>query len=191
MIKDLHLFARKIVLKKLHNSRTPPTQWSDEELRAIQILQELEEESEGDPLGPSEELQNVPVYPTSDNLTRAQRKAVKELGQMKDIVIKSADKGGNVVLWPTAYQEALRNMVECAFQQGTINKNTRDVLINETPRVACLYLLPKIHKDTKNPPGRPIVSGNQSLCEEIFPLDRLSTPYLHHNAIISALGKPG
>lgn len=39
-------------------------------------------------------------------------------------------------------------------------KNTRDFLTEDNPKLACLYLLLKIHKNIKNPPGRPIVSGN-------------------------------
>ncbi|KAM4048439.1 uncharacterized protein ACNLHF_011304 [Anomaloglossus baeobatrachus] len=48
VIKDLHLFSRKLVLHKLHSrSNTDPQQFSPRELEAIATLEELEEESMG------------------------------------------------------------------------------------------------------------------------------------------------
>lgn len=45
-VKDLHLFARKLVLKKLHNKlRQDDVGWTPEELRVIDILEGLESES--------------------------------------------------------------------------------------------------------------------------------------------------
>ncbi|XP_056376344.1 uncharacterized protein LOC130273474 isoform X2 [Hyla sarda] len=46
-------------------------------------------------------------------------------------------------------------------------KKLLESLLPENPTTATLYLLPKIHKQLENPPGRPIVSGNNSLCEPI------------------------
>lgn len=36
-------------------------------------------------------------------------------------------------------------------------------LMNDSPRIPILYLIPKIHKDLNRPPGRPIVSGVESI----------------------------
>lgn len=33
------------------------------------------------------------------------------------------------------------------------------------PKIPSFYMLPKIHKNLENPPGRPIISGNESLTE--------------------------
>lgn len=45
-VKDLHMFARKLVLKKLHNKlRQDDSGWTPEELRVIDILEGLESES--------------------------------------------------------------------------------------------------------------------------------------------------
>ncbi|XP_077113029.1 uncharacterized protein LOC143768221 [Ranitomeya variabilis] len=141
----------------------------------------------------SEEFQHIPTGIQHDNLTRQQRKALKELGSLKDITIKPSDKGGNIVLWPSSmyekeaykqlndpkcykrltfnptsiYQSQLRDLIEQAFYNGTISKEIMDGLVPETPRTPCLYLLPKVHKSTINPPGRPIVSGGGGLCEQV------------------------
>lgn len=41
-------------------------------------------------------------------------------------------------------------------------------LLKDTPKVATFYLLPKILKNAQAPPGHPIVSSTQSLCEPIY-----------------------
>lgn len=64
-------------------------------------------------------------------------------------------------------QTSLIQLVDTAFSKGVISKNTHDYLIVQNPRTPCLYLLPKVHKNAKNPPGRPIVSGNGGLCEPL------------------------
>ncbi|XP_069596109.1 uncharacterized protein [Ranitomeya imitator] len=106
-LKDLNLFARKLVLKKLHEKQNLGEVWSERELEAIATLEELSNEQE-----------------------------------------------------PT-------EILEEAFQNGIITKQIRDNLIPIYPKMACIYFLPKIHKNLNNPPGRPIVSGNGSLCETI------------------------
>ena len=48
-----------------------------------------------------------------------------------------------------------------------ISSNKYEFLYNKNPRMASFYVLPKIHKCAMNPPGRPVVSGNDSLIEPI------------------------
>ncbi|CAJ0918423.1 unnamed protein product [Ranitomeya imitator] len=217
-LKDLHLFARKLVLKKLHDKPSTASEWSTQEQETIAILEELSNETptptvsnftipkpkKFPPLSlypdidlfvrlVTEEFRRIPTGIQHDNLTRRQREAIKELKSLDNVVIKPSDKGGNIVLWPCSmyekeasrqlkdsscykrltfnptfiYQNQLRDMVEQAFYNGTISKETMDGLIPETPRTPCLYLLPKVHKSTTHPPGRPIVSGGGGLCEQI------------------------
>lgn len=63
------------------------------------------------------------------------------------------------------FQEELVNIVDQAYQFGTITEGTRESLIIEYPKVACLYLLPKVHKNMQVSPGHPVVSGNEGLCD--------------------------
>ena len=104
------------------------------------------------------------------------------LSKRNHIVVKSADKGGTVVVWRSdLYQkEALRQLSDTSFyakiQKDLTSKNQKLVkdtiqnlivnqelpdtamnLIINTPRTSCICFLPKIHKP--NNPGRPIVSA--------------------------------
>ncbi|CAJ0955578.1 unnamed protein product [Ranitomeya imitator] len=126
-----------------------------------------------------------------DNLTPPLRRAIKELKNMKDVVIKRADKGGNVVIWPIALYEAeafrqlhraehykkldalpsftfsqeLKSLLDEGVERSAITDKMRVALLPEFPVVPTFYLLPKVHKDPSCPPGRPIVSGMGGLCE--------------------------
>ena len=53
------------------------------------------------------------------------------------------------------------------LQRGQISQNTSNYLTTHIDRTQQFYLLPKIHKDIKNPPGRPIVSGSGGATEKI------------------------
>ncbi|XP_067859529.1 uncharacterized protein epn2 isoform X2 [Heptranchias perlo] len=122
------------------------------------------------------------------NVTRAQRNAIKALKTNRNIVIKPADKGGAIVIQnrmdycKEAYrqldnQEHYRRLPANPTKEHThqLNKliktfdpdlqNILRTLIPRTPRVGDFYCLPKIHK--ANTPGRPIVSGNGTLCENL------------------------
>ena len=46
------------------------------------------------------------------------------------------------------------------LQRGQISQNTSKYLTTDIDRTQQFYLLPKIHKDIQNPPGRPIASGS-------------------------------
>lgn len=47
----------------------------------------------------TEDLKSIPYFSVNNNLNSQQRLAFKELQQMNDVVIKPADKGGNIVKW--------------------------------------------------------------------------------------------
>ncbi len=131
----------------------------------------------------------------NNNLCTEEQNALNTLRKRKDITIKSADKGGAIVIMDTtAYtQEALRqlnnrkhyipiprdatNTVALALQELMVhwdNNNTSPTKIPKrifttlTPakcRTAAFYLLPKIHKPGN--PGRPIISANECPTELI------------------------
>ena len=134
------------------------------------------------------------------NLSSEEWAALKNLSQRNDIVVKSADKGGTVVVWRSdLYQkEALRQLSDTSFyakipkdltskNQKLVKDTIQNLIVNQelpdtatnliinTPRTSCIYFLPKIHKP--NNPGRPIVSACSCPTELISSyLDRIMTP---------------
>lgn len=130
------------------------------------------------------------------NLTKDENRALKELSNNPSLIIKKADKGGGIVVMDRDkyIAEALRQLADestyrklskdptpelsqligtClqeAMEDGLINEDTKKVLLPKEPRTPILYLLPKIHKDAQNPPGRPIVSGTGSLLQASAPI---------------------
>ena len=127
-----------------------------------------------------------------ENLTKRQQYALKKLKKRKDIVIKPADKGaGIVVLSPQQYeneaykqinnpqhytpaditlqeiQEKIRRLCNKYIHEGSLPQDSAIHIIQTKPRPARFYLLPKIHKSLSNPPGRPIMSGNNHPTEKL------------------------
>ena len=123
--------------------------------------------------------------------------ALKNLSKRKDIIVKTADKGGALVVWRAdLYQkEALRQLSDTSFYDKVdkdltstnqqIVKSTIIVkqelpataanLVVTTPRTSCIYFLLKIHKP--NNPGRPIVSVCSCPTELISSyLDKIMAP---------------
>ncbi|CAN2389486.1 hypothetical protein PRIEUP_LOCUS5899, partial [Pristimantis euphronides] len=127
------------------------------------------------------------------NLSSSQWQALRDLASNPDIVIRSADKGGGIVIMDSFYyhQESLNilgdsnyylklpndptndylkelyELLEWGFEIGVISKKERDFLKSKFPTMAFFYFLPKIHKNLENPPGRPIISGIGSLTANI------------------------
>ncbi|CAJ0966093.1 unnamed protein product [Ranitomeya imitator] len=125
------------------------------------------------------------------NLNIEERRALTALQNNKNFTIKEADKGGNVVLWSTQLYETeakrqLSNVqyyqklpsdptsiflpkyeqLLCrALQRDIISSQEKQYLWVANPVTATFYMLPKIHKDSTRPPGRPIVSSIGSMCE--------------------------
>ncbi|XP_071970307.1 uncharacterized protein [Engystomops pustulosus] len=141
----------------------------------------------------SNEFSQVYQQVSHDNLSKQERQCINNLRHDKTIVIKQADKGGNVVVWPhTLYErEAYRqlNDTRCykrltfnpsskftselnkiltqAVNNKTISKELSASLQVSDPVTPTLYLLPKIHKHATQPPGRPIISGRGCLTENV------------------------
>lgn len=131
--------------------------------------------------------------PSRHNLSKEEREALKELSDYKDIVIKRADKGGAVVVWGVEQytKEAYRQLRDTSFylplarnpiviltseleellttakNENLITEQEFKFLFNPNPRMPSFYMFPKIHKNLTDPPGRPVISGNDSLTESI------------------------
>ena len=120
-----------------------------------------------------------------DNLSKAQHRALRQLKQRHDIVIRSADKGSATVIidrkWyldecyrqlnnPTFYEQQDTDLTDTIQKRVTeyvkrmLNdelidkKKNKQYLLHKDPKHGRFYILPKIHK--VNNPGRPIVSSN-------------------------------
>lgn len=110
---------------------------------------------------------------------------MKALRQATDVVIRLADKGGGVVIQdyeeyhgealnilsdkeyyatikndPTKeIQEKLSTLLASATKDGILTKKEKYFIQIPIPSTPFFYHLPKLHKSTTNPPGRPIISG--------------------------------
>ena len=118
-----------------------------------------------------------------NNLTKNERRSVKELSKREDIRITKADKGGVVVIVgvkdyikeaerqlnntensrklqedPTATNMKLVNdAIERVKKQKLINEKDAEGMKRNDPKTPTFYLRPKIHKEGN--PGRPVVSS--------------------------------
>lgn len=153
-----------------------------------------------------QEKSNKLLFP---NMSKSDLEAVQQLGDNNSIVIRQADKGGAVVVWNKcdyineamsqlndtdvyrrldhdpkfAFIQKIKDVVESAVSDNLIDTDLAKFLMVEHPRTPLLYLLPKIHKSLQQPPGRPIVSGRDSLLSHVsIFLDRA----LRHFAISSS-----
>ncbi|XP_063077568.1 uncharacterized protein LOC134467623 [Engraulis encrasicolus] len=130
---------------------------------------------------------------TKWNLTKVERKALDELKDNTDIVVKSADKGGAIIVQNAKdyaaealrqlnndyfYQHLSRNpldefikerdmLLDNAIENKWLSKNQYEFLRVLHPVTPVFYLLPKVHKRLQNPPGRPIVASKNSLTEPL------------------------
>lgn len=137
-----------------------------------------------------QQRKNRPKY---YNLTKQERGALEQMMKNDDLIIKRADKGGAVVVWgkdkyikevnrqlndPVYYEVLKHNPTEVlkmelktilteAKENDWISDGECKFLFKEHPKLASFYLLPKIHKNLENPPGRPVISGIDSLTEPV------------------------
>ena len=126
-------------------------------------------------------------------LTNKQYHLLEELQKNNSIVIKKADKGSNIVIMDREFyvKEAMRQLTDnkfykkCEkdltiehyslvqelilemFNKKIISEQTYQFLSTGGKRTSIFYLLPKIHKNLLNPPGRPIVSSVDCSTERI------------------------
>ena len=144
--------------------------------------------------------------PTKSNTPQSERKAIQNLQNNKEIVILPADKGNTtVILNKTDYVlEANRKLQDTdtyqllktdptsdfcnqiqhfVASQGALqglSEKSINLLTPVTPTTPAFYLLPKIHKEQRPPPGRPIVSGCGGPTERISALvDTHLQPFVH------------
>lgn len=61
----------------------------------------------------------------------------------------------------------LLHWVNNGAAQSILDKKEALYLIPKVPRTPVLYIVPKIHKNRTNPPGRPIISGIGSLYSRV------------------------
>ena len=137
-----------------------------------------------------------PHVVVDNNLSLEEKKALKELRECNSIVIKKADKSSSIVVMnkDDYIEEAERQLSDAKFykklssdptkvfnneinllleklkNQGEINDELLAYLVQDKPKTASLYLLPKTHKIKKEnvfPPGRPIISANNCPTEKI------------------------
>uniref|UniRef100_A0A8C5LSF6 Reverse transcriptase domain-containing protein n=1 Tax=Leptobrachium leishanense TaxID=445787 RepID=A0A8C5LSF6_9ANUR len=127
--------------------------------------------------------------PFKQNLSFKERQACKELKANHQLVIKQADKGGGTVVMSREFymQESLRllgdrdtyqvlkknptvefikeleSLLVKGKQDGILREEEFNFLFNNKCKTAIFYFIPKIHKNQQNPPGRPIISGIDSL----------------------------
>uniref|UniRef100_A0A8C5MKL4 Uncharacterized protein n=1 Tax=Leptobrachium leishanense TaxID=445787 RepID=A0A8C5MKL4_9ANUR len=130
------------------------------------------------------------------NLSRYEQRALKELQDVRNIVIKQSDKGGNLVIMdikdyvtmcmvhlndregyrllesdPTSlFSKKLETLLVQGEQLKIISTTNQTFLLPQYPTIPTLYCLPKVHKSLTLPPGHPIISGNNSLTERISEL---------------------
>ena len=121
----------------------------------------------------------------SQNLTNSERIALRRLKQRKDIILKPADKGSGICVLSTQQykQEVLRQLENGDHYQkidsdttpiiaqqiktllkkytdkGLIKEELAQILTPKKYRAARFYVLPKVHKDIQQPPGRPIMGA--------------------------------
>ncbi|XP_043927584.1 TGF-beta-activated kinase 1 and MAP3K7-binding protein 1 [Protopterus annectens] len=125
------------------------------------------------------------------NLTSAQRQALHDLSENREIVIKMADKGGAIVVMDTTFYnnklthilsdsctyvpmnplmvkhliDKVHQTLEQLLNDMVISKELYNFLKVEGVVTPLLKGLPKIHKSLTDPPLRPIVSGRKWVTE--------------------------
>ncbi|CAJ0951440.1 unnamed protein product [Ranitomeya imitator] len=141
----------------------------------------------------------------SPNLTPEERMAVRSLKEDSSIIMKPADKGGALVIMDKSLYilEIMRQLSDTSIylplqkdptsdirhqidtilkkytSKGVIDSETCEFLQNKNPIIPVFYTLPKVHKNLRNIPGRPIVTSTNSILSPlaIF-LEKVLTPII-------------
>ncbi|XP_041429845.1 uncharacterized protein LOC121397297 [Xenopus laevis] len=122
-----------------------------------------------------------------------------------ELIFKPADKGGALVVLNKSYyineillqlsdtnvylklsadplksiQIKVRNTVDKAREDDLIDDKLQQFLQQKHPITPVFYTLPKIHKDSKQPPGRPIVASSDSIFAPLsIYLDKILQPFV-------------
>ncbi|XP_063810519.1 toll-like receptor 7 [Pseudophryne corroboree] len=130
------------------------------------------------------------------NLTRKEREPIKSLQEDQGIVIKPCDKGGGIAILnksdyvkeiyrqlsdSNTYQKlktdpsariktSFQKLLKTHLEKGGITETEFAFLNIEDPITPTIYVLPKIHKNSTSPPGRPIVAGTGCLTSNLSAL---------------------
>ena len=143
---------------------------------------------------------------TYRNISKDQNKALNDLRNNRDIVIKEADKGSSIVVQdrelyvqectrqldnrahykklskdPTStFSKAVVKALDKAYQVGLIDSEMNLALRPKNPKPGRFYTLPKVHKPFVTvPTSRPIVGGNGTVTGKIsLFLDHYLKPYV-------------
>uniref|UniRef100_A0A8C5QHV8 Uncharacterized protein n=1 Tax=Leptobrachium leishanense TaxID=445787 RepID=A0A8C5QHV8_9ANUR len=137
------------------------------------------------------------------NLTKEENEGLKQLSKDTNLIIKPADKGGGLVILnqeqyhlescrllndaktyfkvgndPTEQiKQIFLEYLQRGKDSGILNEHEYQYLKINHPRIPVFYHLPKIHKNCQHPPGRPIVSGIDSIsCRVSEHIDHLLQP---------------
>ncbi|NP_001037978.1 uncharacterized protein LOC733763 [Xenopus tropicalis] len=131
-----------------------------------------------------------------DNLTIKEKRALEKLKNDHDIVIRRADKGGQIVVLNRtdyvteayrqlsdtetfipleknpviSYTSELDTLLQEALSFNIIDEALISFIKNDTPKSAIFHYLPKTHKKERPPVGRPIIgigSLGENFCEYI------------------------
>lgn len=140
------------------------------------------------------------------------RKGMESLEKRKEIIIRPADKGGGLVILDKtdylseithllsdrdtyqilnkdpmlAYKDELHLLIEEGKATNVLTKKEAAYLDSLFCRTPIIYSLPKIHKDSTNPPGWPIVNGIDSISSRVGQyIDSFLQPLVLHLAFLS------
>ena len=138
-------------------------------------------------------MENKHKCKTPHNLNKAETEALSDLQSDSSVIIRSADKGGALVILnkidyvsectrqlqdtnfycplpgdPTiSFKTTISEILGRFSHSGEITDKEFDFLSVQHPRIPVFYTIPKVHKNPAHPPGRPIVSGIGSLTSNI------------------------
>ena len=123
-----------------------------------------------------------------ENLTNKEKQALDTLRNRTDIVITKADKGGAVVIMDTEsyiaeaerqlndtkyyktlphdvtdlHEEKVKQSLKTLTRTCDLKDNIAEGLAPTSSKTPKFYLLPKIHKKQRPPPGRPVINSINS-----------------------------
>ena len=167
--------SKKILAEDIGRTKTnrwspPNSSLNDEEKGILQSIQK--------------QLRNSKPRRTRSNMTSRGHKSLRELKKDNNIIIKPADKGSGTVIWQKDkyIKEAERQLTQKCYLKleqsplietcelleralnnfkamNSISDQDHKAMLQTDARLATFYMLPKIHKNLINPPGRPIMSG--------------------------------